>query len=59
MNMITVKDVQSQLGVSYSTACKVVNNNGFPKVKIGRRILIPQEEFEKYIKKHVGTTIII
>jgi len=57
LNMITVKEVGERLGMSKNVTYKLINLNGFPKVIVGRKILIPEEEFEKYMKQHIGTKI--
>jgi excisionase family DNA binding protein len=56
---MSVKDVQTELGLSKNSTYKLVNLTGFPKVKIGKKILIPRDEFEKFIKQHIGSQIIL
>lgn len=56
---MSVKDIQVELGLSKNSAYKLVNLTGFPKVKIGKKILVPRDEFEKFIKQHVGSQIIL
>lgn len=56
---MSVKDVQNELGLSKNSTYKLVNLTGFPKVKIGKKILIPRDEFEKFIKQHIGSQIIL
>lgn len=57
--IMSVKDVQTELGLSKNSTYKLVNLTGFPKVKIGKKILIPRDEFEKFIKQHIGSQIIL
>lgn len=56
---MSVKDIQVELGLSKNSAYKLVNLTGFPKVKIGKKILVPRDEFEKFIKQHIGSQIIL
>ena len=52
---LTVKDIQNILKISQDMAYKIVNTDGFPSIKIGRTIRIPEEEFEKWVKKYTYT----
>lgn len=56
---ITPKDVQERLGLGRNSVYKLIGLKGFPKIIIGKKILIPKEEFDKYIYKHIGTKIIL
>ena len=47
--ILTVKDVKEILGCGINQAYALVNQEDFPKVKIGRKICIPEDEFEKWI----------
>lgn len=51
--MLTVEDVQKKLNISKNTAYKLVKTNGFPSITIGKNIRVPEEEFEKWIKKYM------
>lgn len=53
--LLTVKDIQKSLQVSQDMAYKLVNTNGFPAIKIGRTIRIPEDEFDKWVKKYLYT----
>ena len=54
---LTVQDVQNILSLSRTQSYALVNQNGFPKIKIGNSIRIPQLEFEKYLKHNLYKTI--
>lgn len=45
------------LDISKNTAYKLVKQQGFPKVKIGKKFFIPEDELDIYLKKHIGTKI--
>ena len=47
----TVKELQAALGVGRSTAYELVNSNGFPAFRIGKKILISAEGLDEWIKK--------
>lgn len=51
------KDLCIILGIGKNTAYKLVKLDGFPKVQIGKKIFIPKEELEIYLKKHIGSKI--
>lgn len=50
MEYYTVADVQKILKFSRKKTYALVNQPDFPKMKIGREIRIPKEEFEKFLK---------
>lgn len=56
---LTVRDIQEILKISKNTACKLVNKEDFPKIKIGNTIRIPQDKFTKYMEANEGRKIII
>ena len=47
---LRVSDIKKILGISKSQAYNLVNSDGFPTLKIGRTILIPVEDFDKWQK---------
>jgi len=51
---LSVQEVAKQLNVSKPTAYKIVNSKGFPVCKLGKRILVPVEAFQEWLK--VNTT---
>lgn len=55
--MLTVKDVQDRLKLGKNNTYKLVSQKGFPKITIGKKILIPEEQFEKYIMSHLRAKI--
>ena len=46
----TVEDIQSILGVTRTTAYRLVNSNQFRIIKIGRSIRIPVKAFEEWLE---------
>lgn len=56
---ITVKELQAYLRIGRNKAYDLVNQNDFPKIKIGRNIIIPKEDLKKYLQRSVYKTIAI
>ena len=54
---LTVKEVQEKLRLGKNATYKLVNKNGFPKIVIGKKIIIPEKELDKYILSHIGSEI--
>lgn len=50
---MTVNDIRDILSISRTQAYTLVNQNGFPKIKIGSTIRVPESEFNKYMKHFV------
>jgi len=48
----SIEEVAKLLGVSYKLASKLVHSKGFPKIQIGRRILIPKDLFWEWLKNN-------
>lgn len=47
---LTVPDIQQALGVSKNTAYELVNRADFPKLRVGKRILIPRDAFIRWLE---------
>lgn len=50
---LTVQDVQRILRLSKNQTYDLVNSSEFPKVRLGRTIRIPPDEFAKFLKRHL------
>jgi excisionase family DNA binding protein len=46
---MTVDEVAAALGVSRGTAYEAVRSGQVPSIKVGRRVLIPCERFERWL----------
>lgn len=57
MEYYTIKDIQKKTGLGYSTVYKLVQVKGFPKIKIGNRIIVPIDKFEKWMEDNIGNKI--
>lgn len=54
---ITVKDLQNIFKCSKNKAYKIVQLNGFPKIRIGKNYYINREHFIKWQKENLNTSI--
>ena len=48
--MLTIKDIQNNLGIGKNNAYRLIKSPGFPTIKIGRKYLIPEDEFETWVQ---------
>ena len=51
--MLSVSHVAKVLGISRTRSYELVNEKGFPKIKIGTRIVVPKDEFKLWIQKQI------
>ena len=51
--MLTVEETQRRLGVSRTMAYQLVNQKGFPAIRVGRKILVPVRQLETWINEQV------
>ena len=49
--LLTIEEICAEFGVGKNTAYKLVRNMKY--VKIGRRILVPEDELEAYVKREI------
>lgn len=54
--MLSVPEVGEVLGISRAGAYELVRSKGFPKVKIGNRIVVPKDKFIQWIKEQTEVT---
>ena len=47
--MLSVPDVASVLGISRAGAYELVRSDGFPSLRIGSRLVVPNEKFIEWI----------
>ena len=53
---LDVKDAAQMIGISLPRMYDLVHSKGFPKIQIGRRIVIPTEKFFEWINKIAEST---
>jgi excisionase family DNA binding protein len=52
---LTVKEAAEMLGISEYLAYEAVNKGIIPHIRIGRRIIIPYHNFEKWLENSCNT----
>ena len=50
--MLSVKQLVDLLGVSDSSVYELIQEEDFPSLRIGKRIVVPKEELRKWISAH-------
>ena len=53
LNSATVAKV---LGVSPSSGYELMHEPGFPVLKVGSRMVVPKEQFIRWVQEHTGNT---
>lgn len=53
IDILTVKDIKRSLGCGINRAYEIVNQKDFPKIKIGKRLYIPKDEYKKWLQSYV------
>ena len=53
---LTVKEAGEILNIGKTKMYELVNQPDFPKVKMGRKILIPESEFNNFMKRYLYKT---
>lgn len=48
---MNVSDLQQALGIGRNQAYDLVNRDDFPKIRVGRKILIPRDAFLRWLEK--------
>lgn len=57
--ILKVKDIQNHLGISKTRAYELIRLKTFPKIKIGHRYYIPENEYEEWLKKNTKNQILL
>ena len=52
---LAVDDLCETLGVPRPTAYELVHRDGFPTIRVGRRILVPRAGLEKWLETQANT----
>ena len=46
--------VSKLLGISISSAYELMNEEGFPSVRIGKRLIVPKENLQAWVESYLG-----
>jgi predicted DNA-binding transcriptional regulator AlpA len=55
VTFLQVSDIQKMMGISRASAYALVKRNGFPKITVGNRIIIPCNLFNEWVVKTAKT----
>ena len=50
--MLNMKQLSDLLGISDASAYELVQEEDFPSLRIGKRIVVPKEELRRWISVH-------
>lgn len=53
-NFMSVKELRSELGIGHVTAYQLVYKEGFPALRIGKRILISRDKFMEWLERQTA-----
>ncbi len=53
-DLFSPKDLQYFMGISKQTAYNLINSHGFPVLRLGKKILIPKEDYKEWLKKNTS-----
>ena len=48
--------VSKVLGIAPSSAYELMHEKGFPSLRIGSRIVVPEEKFQQWVEEQMGGT---
>lgn len=51
---MSVREFCSEYGIGLNRGYQIINIEGFPKVRLGRRILIIRSKLEEWIEAQIG-----
>ena len=55
--LITVKEFASEYGLGVNKSYEIVHKKDFPKVKVGRKILIIRDKIDDFFIRQIGMEI--
>ncbi len=54
---MTIKELAERMRISLHTAQALVHKSTFPKIRIGRKYIIPIQDFEKWVQNYMGSSV--
>ena len=54
---LTVDDLCGQLQISRPTAYSLVHSEGFPVIRVGRRLIIPKSGLERWLEDQANLAV--
>ena len=49
----TVAEIKNILAIGTNKTYNLIRSEGFPSIKIGRKYLVPKDEFDKWVKTYL------
>ncbi|MFF2909188.1 helix-turn-helix transcriptional regulator [Paenibacillus sp. NPDC057934] len=59
LSFYTITDLLELLPLGRNTIYRLVSSDDFPKIRIGRKIIIPAKKLEEWLEANIGTEIIM
>lgn len=53
----TVEDVAERLGISRGLAYQLAREKRFPVIRLGKRFVVPADEFERWIAREAAAAV--
>ena len=57
-NCLSATDVANVLGVSKPTVYQIIARSDFPKVHVGRKIIVPADAFKDWLTERTGENLL-
>lgn len=54
LKLISVKEFCSEYGIGYNKGYQMVHSEGFPMLRLGKKILIIQSKVEEWLVSQIG-----
>jgi excisionase family DNA binding protein len=54
--VLDAKAITDKLGIGKNAVYALMKKKGFPSIKVGRKYIVFADDFERYMKNHIGTT---
>lgn len=58
-NMLTVAELATHLRISRKQAYRLVGKPDFPSIRIGKRILIPEDKYTAWLDAYTGEKFVL
>ena len=52
--LLSVKQLVDLMGVSDSTIYELIQEDDFPSLRIGNRVVVPKDHFRQWVEDHIG-----
>ena len=56
--MYNIDDIQRIFGIGRTRAYQLVSLSGFPALRLNKKVLIPKEKLDEWIRKNCGKCVV-